>query len=234
MFIGIDGTGPGDLHTYATEMREGFISRLVAAMRYDHLHCRYFRGPTLLGTEVRAIAATVVEDVRLYGRRDRRIVLAGYSRGGAVAILVAQLLKSAGWAHDRTIACMALFDAVDRDVYTDTAVIPGNVQYAYHAMRDRHAGSRLYFGNCGTRIEPPGRLQTRTFFATHAGMGGVPWTGDHPVERPLGAPDALGRRRELAKAPALPLITEEQDRAGSAQVLQWIAGSIRRHGVGVH
>lgn len=59
-----------------------------------------------------------------------RVFLAGYSRGGATAIRVAQLVP------DRKIEAMYLFDAVDRDPLIDTSAIPTNVETVFHAIRD--------------------------------------------------------------------------------------------------
>jgi len=131
-------------------------------------------------------------DVVLHGSTSRASVpvdcssyignihLAGYSRGGAIAIAVAQQIR-AEFPNVR-IPVMALFDAVDREWhYGDLQTIPGNVVIAYHARRNRIVGSRFYFGNCGTAAEPPCKLVQLTFVTTHGGMGGVPWNGPPPI-----------------------------------------------------
>lgn len=223
MFIGVDGSSSGDPEVYRQVMSGSFIQQLVSECPEQHK--RYFRGPDELSLtrQVTHIAAEVEGYIqaRVGQHRDTRLLLAGYSRGGATCIAVAQRLRRNPWATGLVVECLALFDAVDRDAATSTAVIPGNVLHAYHAMRDPSVQSRWYFGNCGTRIESPGVLESQSFRATHSGMGALPWEGDHPSARYNG-PGYSGN---------MPLITEEQDRTGSEQVHRWMWNHIRRHGV---
>ncbi len=179
MFIGIDGSGPGDDGTYASEMRHSFVNVLVR--QCPDKHKDYLRGPTLTGSEVATIARTVTQLIQRYvDAGDRVIALAGYSRGGAVAVVVAQNLKTLPWAHGLRINCLALFDAVDRDLRTGSETIPDNVRFAYHARRNTMIGSRVYFGNAGTKYSAATKYEEGFFVATHAALGGMPWTGDRP------------------------------------------------------
>lgn len=236
MLIGVDGTGPADDGEYERAMRNSFVSRLVRESR--ETYSVYRRGPALLGVECEGMAAQLVEVIqqRVAGAPDdTRIFLAGYSRGGAIVIRMAQLLQhnpyAGGASSPLRIAFMALFDAVDREPLSDTSVIPGNVDIAYLARQDyESSASRPYFYNwgltsdCGSSIEPPGVLRTQQFRATHAGMGGVPWTGDHPL-----AWDGSGDPRYPTSY--TPAITEAQDRAGSAAVHDWMWRKMRLHGM---
>lgn len=182
MLIVIDGTGPTDEAEYSRDMQNSFLHQIIECGRDSYK--KYYRGPTLLGTEVYSIARSVVSDIKeqYLQQSDKKVFLAGYSRGGAVCVEVAQLLKANKWSKDLIINCMALFDAVDRDILTETSLIPENVENAFHAMRDPDIESRWYFGNCATSHVNPSRLISKRFRCTHAGMGGIPWTGDHPSE----------------------------------------------------
>lgn len=75
---------------------------------------------------------------------------------------------------------MGLYDAVDRTPTVLFGVIPANVKHVRHALRDPRAGSRPAFGNTGTRGAPGIDYVPRTYFGTHAAIGGDPWQGDHP------------------------------------------------------
>lgn len=233
MFIGVDGTGPGDPAEYARRFRDSFVSKLHRLCHHNFR--RYLQGPTLDGLTCEALAVRVVDVIRqrvAADASDTRILLAGYSRGGSIVIRAAQMLQSdpyGGGSTALTVACMALFDSVDREPVADTAVIPGNVQYAYLARQDyESAFSRPYFYNwglaadCGSSITPPGLLYTERFRATHAGMGGCPWTGDHPTI-PVGP--------IMAHPTGVQTITEAEDDEGSARVWAWMSAKVRRHGM---
>lgn len=242
MLIAIDGTSIyWDDAKYRQQMQGSFIHQLDATT-CERNH-RWFRGPTISGIQDRWIANEALNLIRDWRLRlgDRRVVLAGYSRGGAVAIYVARQLERETWARGLKVACLALFDAVDRDPLIDAREIPGNVEYAYHAMRDPAVGSRWYFSNCGQTICQPGKLEPRKFFGTHAALGGLPFSGDHPsyeaphsrtelpytvvASAPMAAPGMSD------EAPRLVPITRAQDQAAAAQVRDWMWGHLRRHGV---
>jgi hypothetical protein len=222
MFIGIDGTGPPSDAQYYRDMRHSFVHELYRQSRETHRH--YVRGPTLLGLETKGTAAHVVKLILRWQKAtgDRRIFLSGYSRGGAVCIVAARMLlelaKTERHVSD-SIECMALFDAVDRDVFTDSSAIPANVGHVYHALRDPKVCSRWYFGNCGTSTGAPTIFTRSQFYSTHAGMGGMPWTGDKPL------------RFWGDGAFASPTISKEQDIQGSTKVKEWMWQRLRPHGV---
>lgn len=100
-----------------------------------------------------------------------RVFLAGYSRGGAGVICVAQQLAKDGVK----VNGMALFDPVDRALGVNAADIPTNVEHVVYARRHPTAASRTSFGNCGTRWHAPTRCAMRYFYGTHGSLGGVPW-----------------------------------------------------------
>jgi nucleoid-associated protein YgaU len=96
------------------------------------------------------------------------LILAGYSRGGAAAIVAAQLLDKAGI----TVDYLALFDAIERDRSIDASEIGANVLFAVHAKRASSANSRPLWGTCGTRAR--NNLLNCDFHVTHWGASGVP------------------------------------------------------------
>ncbi len=242
MFVGIDGTGPSDDSEYASAMSASFVKQLADELDARQPPAMYHRGPTLLSfgrswtgswftlSQVRDLARLAVQFIQKHAGEPGPVILAGYSRGGAAVIQTARILKKE--MPDLMIDCLALFDAVDRDLRADVTTIPGNVAIAYHAMRDPEIGSRWYFGNCGTSIEQPGKMFSMKFQATHAAMGGLPWTGDHPTRTQL-APDSSGLEvRGTAVMPrrvTVPTITQAQDIKASQDVHDWMWGYLRNH-----
>ena len=197
MLIGIDGTGsaylgmskldgsipPEERQGYDTDMKTSFVRELVREYSGPG-GGMYFRGPGLTGDECAEIARQCMIAARVPLQLGSVIHLAGYSRGGAIAIALSQQIRAE--FPDARIPVMALFDAVDRETkLADLQTIPGNVEIAFHARRDRIVGSRFYFGNCGTAAEPPCKLVQLTFVTTHGGMGGVPWIGQPPISERL-------------------------------------------------
>jgi len=148
---------------------------------------------------------------------------------------------------------MALFDAVDRALFLDTDVIPKNVQMAYHALRSPTAGSRRSFANTGTAHQSGSSYyRQRHFLCTHAAMGGVPWTGDHPTEftpvvktfvktvNSFSLVDSsviidIVRDEGIGYGPVKgltkPLLSEQQDVLGSRQVHDWMWENMRQQGM---
>jgi hypothetical protein len=108
---------------------------------------------------------------------------------------------------------MAWFDAIDRDLATDTQIIPDNVLYVYHAMRNPLSRSRPLFGNTGTSVQQLTIPQRQMFMTTHSGVGGV------PLERLRGLRDFLADDT---------ILTPEQEIAGMQQVKAWMWRRIRR------
>ncbi len=92
-------------------------------------HTRYERGPSPDGYRIRERAARAVEFLRR--QSGKRLMLAGYSRGGSAAVIAASMLKAAG----RTVDFLFLFDPVARHLSGDTSTIPSNVKEAWVARR---------------------------------------------------------------------------------------------------
>lgn len=243
VFIGIDGTGPSEDAEYNAAFDRSYVKLLSEWARFKHRH--YSRGPSLLGLETGPLAdwavSTALTVLRI--RRDARIHLCGYSRGGAAAIRAAALLGKRGVEVDSLI----LFDAVDRSNIGETDRIPANVQWCRHAMRSDAAGSRVFFGNCGLVAARSGVLERRRFLTTHGGMGGTPFgpgsisIGGHVHEM---QPDNKVLRAALrASALVDPTtavinglvnligetnITPKQEASGSAAVWRWMSSELAR------
>lgn len=230
MLIAIDGTGVGPwelsnpdgslpaqgVTAYDNDMRNGFIRQLVRD------YCRrgkgmYFRGPTITGTECGMIAGFCMTAARIAQGAGDVIHLAGYSRGGAVAIEVARRVRQE--FPGARIPVMALFDAVDRErEFSDLTMLPGNVDFAFHARRDPVVQSREYFGNCGTMAEAPCKLESLTFVTTHGGMGGVP--------TPPG-----GTRPDLERVRVSAYVGEMTEGRQSQMVHDWMWANLRKKGI---
>lgn len=254
MFIGIDGTGPYSSSQYEKEMRDSFVSQLHAGS--PEKNKKYFRGPGTFGVK----DIFIVDDALTYIRQivaktgDTKILMAGYSRGGLIAINVAKMLKNNPETNSLTIECMALFDAVDRDLVLSGDVIPENVYHVYHAIRDDVVMSRSIFGHTGLK----GQIVVEKFYATHAGMGNMPWTGDYPTkfEHTVGYRNGILTKTSKAQilgqdnvkfltAQSTPstmdapywgdfrvrTITEEEDKRGAAMVKNWMWSKIKNHGM---
>lgn len=182
MLIAIDGTGPTDDLRYARAMGGSFVSELFHEWEALGRRSWFSRGPNWSGMSDPIILKQAVRQVETWtSEGDHEIVLAGYSRGGLVSIALASRIRQEDWGKNLKIRCLALFDAVDRDIALGGAVIPGNVANAYHALRDPAVGSRPTFGNCGLVAEPGVHFITKVFYGTHSALGGLPWSGDHPV-----------------------------------------------------
>jgi hypothetical protein len=247
MLVAVDGTGPWFDDTYAKEMFGSFVSKIYNESPESGANKHYRRGPTLLGFETGPIAydfAGIIlkkfEESKKAGT-DFKLFLTGYSRGAASVIGIAYLLQQ--YQPEIKIEFMALFDAVDRSPIVTADSITNNVKMCYHAIRDPNAGSRTYFGNCGLTIDSPGIMVKRIFFATHAGMGGIPWTGDHPTKK-ISNPrfdtakwvqqNRFNPRDVLPPPDAfieVPLITEDQDKAGSGEVQKWMWDAMKKYGM---
>ena len=176
MIIVVDGTGPDADADYEREMANSFCKQIARAPG-----ATYFRGPTMLGSEVKGIAAEATSDAVALADAGKPIMLAGYSRGGCTVINVALNLQRLG----RDVAAMFLFDAVDMQASAIglTQTIPANVAFVAHARTARSAGfwlmnpnkSRWYFYNTGRYLAGNGTYEERKFIGTHGAAGGVPW-----------------------------------------------------------
>jgi hypothetical protein len=175
LFLGIDGSGPGDDKEYTTAFSDSFVKRLWGRGYFNK--AGYERGPGMMGSETRALVNTgrawvtdAIDDLNRH-KTPYRLFLSGYSRGGAAVTEIAFELKGRGIK----VHGMFLFDAVDQSALTNADVVPSNVKYCYHAMRNPAAGSREFFGNCATSAAGGVVFDKQTFWCTHGAMGGTPW-----------------------------------------------------------
>ncbi len=224
--VGIDGTGgaifPGRERDreYDQAFAHSFVSRLC---RNQGINRAYFRGPVRFGggmLEAIAGGLQFIEERLTAGVRDP-ILLTGYSRGAAGVVALAARLQRR--RPSLNVAAMMLFDCVDRQGDIDADVIPNNVGYVYHVIRNPRSRSRESFGNDGLRYSPPTVFPSAySFMCTHGGMGGVPWTpepGQSMHDRiNEGFPDG-----ETA-------ITFAQDAAVSSQVWSHCQPFLQKHG----
>ena len=191
----IDGTGPWFDSTYAKAMAPSFchqVAQKLGGAAY------YQRGPSFDGMS----DAWKMDDATNWLKRQRqinptvRLMLAGYSRGGTVAIAAAEQLDSAKLPVD----ALFLFDAVARDVLYYGRKIPANVKLCRHARRsqapwfvdkyeEKFVGeygeqetslltsnpTRPSFGNTGTTFTGSVDYKERTFLGSHGALGGVGW-----------------------------------------------------------
>ena len=219
VFGGVDGTGDANNDQYHRDMANSFVKRLYMQWPYPNLRS-YHRGPELAGSNTANYGRKVYDDIIhcVDNLGAQAIVLSGYSRGGAAAIFIADLLKK----RKLEVECMILFDAVDRSWTTgktlNSAYVPSNVKYVIHATRDYKTLSRESFGNCGPLKNEIGKVAHKTFFATHGGMGGAPW------KKPA------NQQSELVMegwGDGYTLVLFEQDRVASRQVWSWVQGQFK-------
>ncbi|KXJ99552.1 MAG: hypothetical protein UZ17_ACD001002398 [Acidobacteria bacterium OLB17] len=176
IIVGIDGTGGGTIPGRARDARydvafqNSFVRRIT---RSGGPNSAYFRGPVTLGG---GLMDAIDGAVRFIGERRKQgvqepVLLTGYSRGAAGAVVVAKRLSR----KNVEVQAMLLFDCVDRHLFIDAEVIPANVKDVLHIRRHPAAKSRESFGNDGTLVNRGTRYQEQFFVCTHGGVGGTPW-----------------------------------------------------------
>lgn len=180
MFIisGIDGTGDYNDIEYKKHFKESYVKKLTSNVEKLNIGI-YRRGPSTEGystarrgadaaNEIAGIAAATAALDKKCG-----IFLTGFSRGGASVIHAAQLLGERKIGVD----ALFLFDAVDRAIGVDSAIIPPTVKTVYHALRSKDTDSRTLFSNTGTRYyKEKTKYVHKWFHCTHGAIGGTPWT----------------------------------------------------------
>lgn len=150
----LDGTGPLDDRRYSEEFAFSFCRQIQRRTS----QAEYFRGvpgeETVLGLLATLVVVLNPEVVRsqagagldqiahdrkfqsaLGAKYQQRIFIAGHSRGGAAAIMLAKHLN-ASQPTPVPIEAMFLFDAVNMTAADGLGQVPSNVRYCYHAMRD--------------------------------------------------------------------------------------------------
>lgn len=255
ILLGIDGTGELPDTKYHHEMKHSFVNYIT-----KHTGAKwkqYMRGPAFEGLDMFAISRKGHEFVHLHRElhKDAKIFLTGYSRGGAAVVEVAKFLARDGVKVD----AMMLFDPVDRSLTSSADVVPGNVLQLCIARRKYDTFSRVSFNNCALDWEGPGVPLRRSFWATHGGLGGVPWHREGParpqdyISEGLGELALMTAVYDVAAIKWVPepgdvrtqdaflqerwrvgnhtLVTYEQDRIGARQVWQWAEPWLKERGM---
>lgn len=177
ILVGIDGTGEAITpsaerdEAYDSAFSESFVKRICDG----NANSRYYRGPVALGG---GLVDAVNQGVAFIQQQRQQspqetVLLTGYSRGAAGVVVIAERLK----ALDIPVRALMMFDCVDRHAVLDAEVIPNNVEYVHHVIRNPDGRSRASFGNDGMRFRPPTVYPAAyMYMCTHGGMGGTPWT----------------------------------------------------------
>lgn len=219
IFGGVDGTGVWGNGEYDRTFENSNVKVLYNG--WTHGPRKYERGPTTedwrldRGTRVSAyrIYNHVVSNWKAY-RTDQAVFLAGYSRGAAAVIEVAKWLKG----DKIPVECLILFDPVDRTGQVglpwENTRIADTVKKVIFAKRSPTADSReITMGNCGMKLWNGKPTPFKEFFATHGGLGGVPW--------PWPTPQSGGELINEGPPDGMTRVTYGQDRIGANQVQQW-------------
>jgi hypothetical protein len=218
IFGGVDGTGVWNDQEYRETFRFSFVHILYRNWTYGPRN--YERGPVTLDNK--PSDSTFLSAYKTYRHvkenwkaGESAVFLAGYSRGGAAVIEVAKSLE----ADYIPVECLILFDPVDRTGQVGlpwkNTPIASSVKKVIYAKRSPAAMSRESFKNCGLLMEDGRPTPYETFFATHGGLGGVPWP--EPKNGGLideGLPDGMTQ------------VTVEGDRRGAENVQRWAFGEI--------
>ena len=238
MLVGVDGTGAQDWGPQ--DICRSFVNKIVHQSGYRYKF--YLRGPDGGGFLSRGIADRALLKIDEWvAAGGNTLVLTGYSRGGVISLDIADHVSH---AHPHIGIGMALFDAVDRQIgmhYT----IRGNVDWVHHAMRNPATFSRPYMLNCATEAGTARQYDaTNVFFASHAGLGGMPWDAVHDENydalHDRFTLDNIGRKNQnrwgymLTKPLDTPrdcVVTREADEEGSRQVGVWMWKRLIGHGV---
>jgi hypothetical protein len=186
ILFGIDGTDDWYVGSaarnaaYDQNFRRSFVRRLCFGKGPN---ASYERGPRSLGGGLMDAINRGVDFVnqrRAAVGNTVPILLTGYSRGAAGAVMIAKRLNEQ--RPPVYVHAMMLFDCVDRYVFGDASVVPGNVVYLNHVMRNPAARSRGSFGNDATRYTRGTHAEVaRRYMCTHGGMGGCPWRLPNPA-----------------------------------------------------
>ncbi len=224
IIVGIDGTGggvfPGQSRNarYDQDFANSFVRRITGRGDPDRA---YFRGPVTFGGGLMDAIAGGLQFIlnrRAAGVTDP-ILLTGYSRGAAGVVALAKRLKD----RNIDVEALLLFDCVDRHIGIDAEVIPNNVGYVMHVVRDPRAKSRESFGNDGLRYSAPTVFPNAySFVCTHGGMGGTPW------QPAVGTPmtDLIDEGFPDGKT----TITYAEDARVSARIWSFVQPFMRDHG----
>ncbi len=199
ILVGIDGTDDSwSLTTarnarYDRDFEKSFVSRLCKGKSNGH----YYRGPLADGGYLWQAIEGGVAFIKQKKQQmpNEPVLLTGYSRGALGAVVVAKKLK----ALNINVQALMMFDCVDRDMANDAEIVPDNVKFVRHVIRNPAAQSRATFGNDGMKYNPSTTNYPPAvmYMCTHGGMGGVPWNAEKDGKKPSdlideGAAEAWG------------------------------------------
>lgn len=221
--VGIDGTGsaatPGAARD--TQYDIDFARSFVRQICTGNPLARYLRGPVMLGGGLVDAIQTGYNHITTQ-RRTRPtepILLTGYSRGAAGVVSLATRLQRA----NIPVAAMMLFDCVDRHMFIDAEVIPNNVGYVHHVIRNPKSRSRESFNNDAMLYRPPTVYPAAyMFMCTHGGMGGCPW--------PCPSGTATSTLIDEGGVDGMTTISYAEDARVSGQVWAYCQPFLRTHG----
>jgi hypothetical protein len=208
----IDGSGPFFNSTYARDMKGSFVQRIYEGARGAANATKfYYRGPSMfaIGHQSGWIGATSLYDylksfLSASNHESINVYICGYSRGGMVALYVANrivtfnrmhgLYSSTSNALKRTfgfsgaepapivIKSVVLFDAVDSDILMSgpsTNSLPRGVKKAAHFVCNTATSTSRAMFNRITVGDPEGVMEgPYKYTATHSCLGGLPGAGD--------------------------------------------------------
>ena len=193
---------------------------------YDHYKTeeneqkRYFDGPSwkMTGVDAFKIHKEALKFIKgiICKKCNERINLVGHSRGGYIVMEIARSLQAGitcdnGTKMQPRVNFLGLYDAVDMVLgYGKAETIPANIDYSAHAMGKDDVNSRWYFNTAdhGPESSEQREPSIKFFDATHGGLGGDPWGGDHPSN-----------------------MTEERDIVGSAEADKFIRREAKTAGI---
>ena len=178
ILLGIDGTGdawsPGAERDRQYDI--AFANSFVRRICNGKSNAKYIRGPVAGGGGILEAVREGVDFIRERKRifPNEKILLTGYSRGAAEAVVVAERLNRL--MPKIEVEALMMFDCVDRAGDIDAEVIPTNVKFVKHVIRHPVARSRATFGNDGMNYNSPTIYHPiMKYMCTHGGMGGCPW-----------------------------------------------------------
>ena len=239
ILVGIDGTGSdinpgaGRDHDYDIAFANSFVKQMCDKHGVDKT--LYKRGPVALGgglNEAITAGVTFIQNKKAQ-LPNEPILLTGYSRGAAGAVMIAKRLKDL----NIKVKALMMFDCVDRYMFGDAEVVPSNVENVCHVIRDPAARSRATFGNDGMKYIPPTIYEGPTMFmCTHGGMGGTPWDAKKDGKDPGDFIDEGFAEDFFSPARFGPVwlyhtnVTYAQDEAVSKRVWSFVQPFLQKHG----